>query len=172
MKRNLEIACLKNNISLHSIKKNDIANLRDWKNANRNSFFYKEIITDEQQIKWYEGYTSRDNDFMFMVLVKGNPIGCLGFRKKEAVIDLYNIIRGVNNVGHGEMHVAFYMMLNYIKDNYQEDIQCDVLIDNVAVNWYKKTGFAIYDEKEYYVMRIDKNEIPTMELIVKEANND
>lgn len=156
-------------IFLQSITEKDLENLRIWKNANNSSFFYKGIISPEQQTSWYQDYLQREFDYMFMVKdINQNSIGCLGFRLINNHIDLYNIIRGNHSTLHTSMKDAMYIMLNYITKLFIYPVQCDVLKNNPAVSWYKKCGFAILKEFDYYIMTIDSSQIPKIDIIIKE----
>lgn len=146
-------------IWIRSIKEEDNCLLREWKNKNRRSFFFQEIISWQQQINWYSNYLDRADDFMFVAMDRGTPFGCLGFRVQDENIDLYNIIRGVQNVGKSGMHKAMNIMLQYIKNNYKGIIKCDVLKNNKAVMWYQECGFALKEDLGYYVMEIDRKNI-------------
>ena len=174
MDRLISIQCMDNpEITLRSISDADQDNLRTWKNKHRTSFFYQETISSEQQKEWFQKYLGRQDDYMFIVEeVMGKnakkqrrPIGCMAFRQEDDdTIDLYNIIRGQESV-HVTMKDAIHLMLNYIKANFpNKRIKCDVLKDNPAVLWYKKCGFAIWEEKEYYIMGIEQADIPMMEV--------
>lgn len=148
----------------------DQERLRNWKNNHRRSFFYQEVIQPEQQIKWFQGYQSRGDDYMFMVEEEDCPIGCMAFRAEdENTVDLYNIIRGETSSGKVFMKDAMHLMLAYIKEKFPgRTIKCDVLKDNPAVFWYQKCGFAILEEREYYIMGIDRKDIPAIKIESKE----
>lgn len=153
-------------LRLVSASDDDRENLRIWKNSHRTSFFYQEIIQPEQQLKWFERYQSRADDYMFMVEEDGHPIGCMAFRvEDEEAVDLYNIIRGEDGGRKISMRNAMHVMLTYIRGKFPDrQIKCDVLKDNPAVKWYQKCGFAILEEKEYYIMGINKDDIPVIEI--------
>ncbi len=167
---------------IRTITSRDVETLRIWKNANRHSFFYQELISPEQQLKWYEGYRHRPDDNMFMVeeVLKDeteenryHAIGCMAFRRKDAeTVDLYNIIRGQRSRGTASMREAMSLMLNYIKLRFPGvRIKCDVLKDNPAVAWYEKCGLAIWKEKEYYIMGIAQKDIPDIEIEIIDEEN-
>lgn len=156
----------------------DQENLRIWKNSHKTSFFYQEIIQKEQQLQWFEKYQNRPDDYMFVVeellqengTTKCNSIGCMAFRiEDEDTIDLYNIIRGKESIGKVSMKDAMHMMLAYIHQQFPgKKIKCDVLKNNPAVKWYQKCGFAIWEEKEYYIMGISVENIPMIRIEAKE----
>lgn len=179
MNRKIQIWSEENKrIRLRTSEIEDQENLRTWKNGHRTSFFYQEIIQPEQQLKWFEGYQSRPDDYMFMVeemlqengKTTCNPIGCMAFRiEDDDTIDLYNIIRGTESMGKVSMKDAMYMMLTYIHQQFPDKkIKCDVLKDNPAVLWYQKCGFAIWEEKEYYIMGVSIEDIPMIKIDSKE----
>lgn len=148
----------------------DQERLRTWKNNHRTSFFYQEIIQPEQQFKWFQGYQDRADDYMFMVEEDCLSIGCMAFREEgKETIDLYNIIRGEEGNRKVSMKNAMHVMLAYISERFPDrKIKCDVLKDNPAVKWYQKCGFAILEEKEYYIMGISKEKIPDVEVTIEE----
>lgn len=164
------------NLVLREITVSDMENLRCWKNNNRKSFFYQEEILPEQQEKWFKGYLDRPYDYMFIVEENvetaseppEHAIGCMGFRVEEGqMIDIYNVIRGEVSRTQVTMRDAMHMMLRYAADTFTESrIKCDVLKDNSAVEWYKKCGLAIWEEREYYIMGICKENIPEMLITV------
>ena len=172
MAKKLIIINNSNNTSfyLETITSSDIELLRTWKNKHRSSFFYQKIISPEQQQEWYKDYCTRDDDYIFVLKSSSTDtsIGCLGFRLQTNEIDLYNIIRGNTDDKSLSMHDAMYVMLNFITQNYTTLIKCDVLKDNPAVKWYLKCGFAIQAEKEYYVMCINEDKIPKIDLLIEE----
>lgn len=127
------------------------------------------MITPEQQTSWYRDYLHREFDYMFIVKdINQNSIGCLGFRMIDNYIDMYNIIRGNHSSLRTSMKDAMHIMLNYITKSFPYPIQCDVLKNNPAVNWYKKCGFTIQKELDYYIMAINSSQIPQIEITIKE----
>lgn len=156
-------------LRLRAIGREDIENLRVWKNKNKGSFFLNRDITPEEQEKWFEAFKARDEDYMFVVeqLVDGDweSIGCMGFRRlaDEACVDAYNIMRGANPAPASfAMRDAFRLMLAYAASLYRDlPIRCKVLCKNPAVEWYKKNDFSIVGERseEYYLMELAKDSL-------------
>ncbi|WP_350551522.1 hypothetical protein [Pseudoalteromonas sp. 120-MNA-CIBAN-0494] len=137
--------------SLVSLSIANLENLRLWKNKHRNSFFHKEIITTKQQLEWFNSYLNDSENQMYIVMLNGEAIGCMGYRFKEGVIDVYNIMRGVEtNHEKFTMSDAFKLMLNFINYKYQKKISCVVLNENPAFNWYLKNEFEVKEEYETY----------------------
>lgn len=158
---------------LKEIDKNDIEDLRVWKNENKESFFLKEDITPKQQLSWFKNIYSPDNEnemFMVQEFVGGVfiNVGCMGFRKKNDDFDVYNIMRGRKLNSYYKMSTAFMMMNSYISKNFKGDICCKVLPENPAREWYELLGFEIEHEKAKFVLyKLNKSKIPNFELEVK-----
>lgn len=155
-------------LQLRSIAESDIENLRNWKNANKHSFFLNEDITPEQQQKWFSNFSKREYDHMFVVeqLAGGEwqAIGCMGFRKldDEGCVDAYNIIRSKKiEPASFTMSEAFSTMLAYAADMYPGlPLQVKVLSHNPAVEWYRKNEFSIIRTvNNYYLMELNKDSL-------------
>ena len=156
-------------LRLRAIDREDIENLRVWKNKNKGSFFLNRDITPEEQEKWFENFSARDEDFMFVVeqSVGGDwrSIGCMGFRHlpDEGCTDAYNIMRAERgSPASFTMSDAFRLMLKYAVEIYPElPVRCKVLCANPAVEWYQKNDFSIVGQsgEEYYLMELAKDSL-------------
>ena len=73
-KNKIQIISMEKDMVLSSINRDDLELLRKWKNANRESFFHKEIITKSDQEKWYNKYASSENYYIFMILYENTQI--------------------------------------------------------------------------------------------------
>jgi len=148
---------------LRSIAESDCENLRAWKNKYRHSFFYQEVISPEDQIRWFQGYLSRTDDYMFMV-GDDSDVGCMGFRLLEGKIDVYNVIRGIPDRGRkGLMRQAIQIMCAYALSSYGCEVGCKVLIYNPAIAWYEGCGFFKRTKCDTYfemVLNQDLTQIP------------
>jgi hypothetical protein len=160
---------------LKEIDKNDIEDLRVWKNINKQYFFLKHDITPSQQLHWFESMYSDDPDNKMFVVQEflGDTyvnVGCMGFRKKDYGWDVYNIMRGRKLNSDHKMSTAFMMMNAYISENFVGDICCKVLPGNPARKWYESLGFEIQSTAEEFVFyKLNKSKTPKFEL---EVNND
>jgi len=129
-------------VALRTIRTEDNENLRLWKNANRFSFFFQEIITPEMQARWFGEYLARADDYMFIALHRHAAIGCMGFRMLDGKADISNVILGCEDLGgRGLMGQALRLMCSFIQSNFTCAIRLDVLRDNPAVDWYRANGF-------------------------------
>lgn len=138
---------------VRTIAAEDIELLREWKNANRESFFFKEIITSEMQKKWFESYLHRDDDFMLMIVSNDAKIGCIGFRKLSDRIDLYNLMTAkAENAGKGHMARALELVCAEARQRYSGlPVMVSVLRKNPALAWYFRRGFVTEREHDTYL---------------------
>jgi RimJ/RimL family protein N-acetyltransferase len=154
MNRKYLLSCLEYpGILLRTIGYEDLGNLRNWKNENRQFFFFQGIISPEDQRNWFEGYLQREHDYMFMVLSDGGIIGCMGFRLQDGKGDIYNVILGVPEMGgRGTMGKAFNVMCSYALKNYPSGLGLKVLTENPARDWYLRNGFQKSGTKEDHLL--------------------
>ena len=156
----MELHDYKNRFKLRTINIEDIELLREWKNQHRSSFFHKEMITSEQQKDWYYKYSVDEDNVMFIVVNEnGESIGCMGYRKIDSGVDVYNIMRGVKEKNASfKMKEAFLVMLEYIHKHIDDNISCVVLNNNPAFNWYLSMGFILIKRHlEYSTLAFNKN---------------
>ncbi len=137
----------------------DCERLRAWKNAHRDSFFFRDMIKAEGQRAWFEGYLERADDWMFLILVGSEPIGCMGFRLRDDQIDVYNVILGRPEYGgQGVMSQAFRIMCSFAQTRLRREIVARVLKKNPALEWYRKHGFDVISEEDtHYLIKLDEN---------------
>ena len=146
-------------LTLRSIDHEDLERLRRWKNENREAFFFKGTISEQDQRDWYEAYLERPRDFMFIVEVEGCAVGCMGIRLLEDGWDVYNVIRSEAGLGgKGYMSRALDLMCAYASRVVRSSISAKVLRANPALSWYRGRGFEAVDTKDDYVLiRLRKN---------------
>lgn len=148
------------NVIMRSACVDDLESLRRWKNAFRDSFFYKKEISPDQQKVWFCDYEKREDDFMLMIVSDGTPIGCMGIRLIDGAWDAYNIILGdQQHRKNGIMGSCFQEMLSFARSLKSVRIALKVLKNNPAVGWYVKQGFDIDSETtDYYEMSYRRKE--------------
>jgi RimJ/RimL family protein N-acetyltransferase len=131
-------------VELRTIRQSDQCELRAWKNQNRKSFFFKELISESTQQEWFEKYLIRDGDYMFVVRVEGYSVGCMGIRLQEDTWDVYNVILGdLRFSKRGYMRQALQMMCSWAAELRPMRISAKVLKDNPAIEWYCRNGFKV-----------------------------
>ena len=157
MRQSFILSLAQDEISLRTSTASDCENLRLWKNENRFSFFFQEIITPQMQEVWFKQYLERENDYMFVVQYLGEVIGCMGFRLIDEQADVYNVILGKPEYGgKGIMGKAIALMCRYILQNMTQDIRLKVLRSNPTVKWYLKNRFReIAAPDNYFELKFD-----------------
>lgn len=130
-------------VRLRTAERADAERLRRWKNAHRQSFFFKDEISPEMQARWMEAYLQRADDYMFIVESGGEPVGCLALRVEDGVGDVYNVILGEASAGgQGVMSAALAMMLAFGRGR-ASTIGLKVLSGNEsAIRFYERNGFV------------------------------
>ena len=148
----------KDKISIKPINKSYLSKLRLWKNQNKNNFFHKDLITQEDQTKWYKLFKSRKNDYMFVITNNNSLVGCMGIRLINDEWDVYNVILGnLKYSKKGIMSIAFLKMIEYALSLKKTKISLKVLKNNPAIIWYKKQKFEIINSNEIFHTMIYKN---------------
>lgn len=168
MRQSFTISTQKDDLLLQTVESSDCENLRQWKNANRFSFFFQKIITPQMQEEWFIEYSKRINDYMFVVQYCGVSIGCMGFRLVDGYADVYNVILGNLEYGRkGLMGKALSIMCSYIFLHHTQNIGLDVLRTNPALNWYLKNGF--YEDLQqdtFFKLRLSTEKFRPIDILI------
>jgi RimJ/RimL family protein N-acetyltransferase len=131
-------------ITLRTIAESDLECLRNWKNKNRQYFFFQGMISPADQMRWFEGYLTREHDNMFMVVNDTLDIGCMGIRLLDRECDIYNVILGRPEMGGRRLMTrAFHLMCSYAAAEYKTRLTAKVLLTNPSINWYQQNGFRV-----------------------------
>jgi len=145
--------------SLRTINEGDIETLRGWKNEHREFFFYKEVITEEQQQVWYKRWSQEVYDHLFIVEVEMRRVGCIGTRLFKDTADVYNVILGDKQFGgRGIMSEALCATVAFSQFLYPGLPVCvRVLQANPAIGWYERNGFTrITANDEFVTMKWER----------------
>ena len=137
---------------LRSVEECDQARLRVWKNRNRKSFFFQEVITRTMQKEWFKDYSADPDNLLFMVEKGHIPVGCIGFKLRREGAEIYNCILGHQSLKRqGVMSQALRMMCAFIRTRGVGQIFLKVLRTNTAAQkWYLKNQFEkISSHKQY-----------------------
>jgi RimJ/RimL family protein N-acetyltransferase len=139
--------------AIRTITADDIELLRTWKNAHRKFFFYKEIISEEQQQAWFKRWLLEEHDHLFIVEVDKRSVGCIGTRLFQGTADVYNVILGDKQFkGSGIMSEALLATVAFSQFLYSGLPVCvRVLQDNPAIGWYERNGFTRIMANEEFV---------------------
>jgi RimJ/RimL family protein N-acetyltransferase len=138
---------------VRTIVEDDIDQLRVWKNAHRDGFFFKNTITPPMQEAWFRAYLMRTDDFMLIIVAGGEAVGSIGFRRLDDRVDLYNLMIGAQrDAGRGHMAKALDLVCQEVTRRYPATpIMVSVLRCNTALQWYFRRGFVVTREHEAYV---------------------
>lgn len=144
-------------IILNSIQRDNIEKIRIWKNENKNSFFYKKDISQPEQLAWFKKYIKTADDCIFIIKYLTETVGCIGFRKIENDIDIYNVMLGENKYkSSGIMSKSLKLLCSYLISIYGCSISAKVIKDNAALNWYLKNNFSIsIEEQDYFLITLN-----------------
>src|SRR3989338_2479461 len=143
-------------VILQTIGPADLEDLRAWKNADKEAFFFKGLITPEGQKQWFDGYLTRPGDFMFAVWAQGIKVGCMGFRILDDAADCYNIIGAPQGRGKGYLGQAMRLMCSFIQGEHSKSVGCLFWLSNPAISWYEKCGFRVAAKKsDHCKMELD-----------------
>lgn len=151
-----------NNPWLESVRGCHQDKLRRWKNHHAASFLHQKTISVTCQEEWFDAYLLRSEDFMFMVMERGQPIGCIGIRYRDGMWDLYNVIRGLSSLDSaGFMSLAFNMVVVFAQGIRPICVGCEVITGNPALSWYLRNGFVIVgDDPRVTAMRYQDKVVP------------
>lgn len=140
-------------IHLEKISHDTIHLMRKWRNHDHMSFRDRNLITHNQQEEWYIKYLSDLNYWYFIVYFGNVPIGSIGLSRidtDEAHIE--SLILGDKSYSRrGLMSDALEQMMTIFPF---KKYSLKVLKNNlVAIEFYKKNGFAVASEIEScYIM--------------------
>lgn len=130
-------------VRLRAVGPEDLEDLRTWKNANKQWFFFKGDITPGMQKEWYESYLERADDLLFIVEHAGGKAGAMGFRILDnGSADVYNVVAAPGAAGRGLMKAAMILLCSRIAATRTKDIGCLVLKGNPAAAYYGRCGFV------------------------------
>jgi ribosomal protein S18 acetylase RimI-like enzyme len=130
-------------VRLRSINRDDLEDLRKWKNSVKEGFFFKGEINEIMQKAWFADYHDRKDDYMFIVEHDGKNAGCMGFRLEKGRADVYNVIASPWGRGKGLLAAGMRLMCSYIASLHTKNIGCVVVKGNPAIEFYDRCGFWI-----------------------------
>ena len=162
MKTKIIAAITDDQIRMRSIGASDLETLRKWKNDHKDFFFFKNQITKEEQLKWFDHLNIKNDDHMFIIEKSNELIGCIGVRLYQEFADVYNVILG--NIAYKGQHImtnaveATVAFSNLIYNNVP--VRVRVLRNNPAIKWYERIGFRTIDYfEDHLLMQFDSTRI-------------
>ena len=153
-------------ISLRGLKKDDIEQLRIWRNDLYKHFRQYKPISETEQIRWY----NETKDIMFAVCDNGKLIGCAGLcyidlKNRSADLSIYIGKTYIDD----RAEIAIKLLFDYgfkelgleriYNDLFEYDIlkhdmllSCGMKVEGVARNKYYRDG-QFYNAKLYSILR-------------------
>jgi ribosomal protein S18 acetylase RimI-like enzyme len=132
----------------------DVQTLRVWKNDNRHAFHHKEIITPEQQDRWFAAFAGDPRQQLFVCEIDRELVACVGFRVKTASrVELFNLICG-SPAYRGTGLVTHFLegMRDALARKGYTEIELEVLKSNQeAAAWYARRGFRPQGEGDTFL---------------------
>ena len=155
-------------IILRPIRKKDIEKVRKLRNEYRFFFIHTDLISPEQQEKWYLSYLKKNNDFMFVIESENNDflgtIALYHVNYETYTAEFGRIMtRKVFNAPKRVGTKAIIGLLIFAKEVlHLREVNCCVLKDNFAKKIYEQIGFTFLCEKaDVAFYRIDLNHFST-----------
>ncbi len=146
------------NLMLRQIKKDDIEQLRQWRNDKEKTKFLRRIgnITPEMQIKWYEKYLDNPDEMAFAICEVENLNCLIGsvslYNFNQNQVEIGKILIGEDKVkGLGFGRLSFAMLMTYAFTKLQvvkpQKIVATVNKHNIpARTSYFRLGFKVVGE--------------------------
>lgn len=145
-----------NRVMLEPLVKNDLETLRILRNKKAGFFLSSTLISQEQQLAWYERYLCKNTDIMFRISLVDKPAFFVG------AVALYDIDQNKQQAEFGRLMIdkektsekglgyeatICACNIGFFNLNLKR-IYLDVFEDNLpAINTYRKAGFSVYDSK-------------------------
>jgi diamine N-acetyltransferase len=154
-------------LRLRPLSASDLRMTLAWRNRYdiRKSFFHSDIITMESHISWFERYSHREDDYVFIIeeRTSGRPIGQLSLYH----IDFYGhcaefgrLMIGEDDargLGHAKEATAMLVRAGF-DDMGMVEIYLEVYAQNsAAIAVYKSCGFVVDRQKDGVLKMIKKH---------------
>lgn len=149
-----KIRITSNEITLRPVLSSDLMKMRSWRNSDwaRSFFLNSEIISPEQQEKWYQSYINKTDDYMFIIELDNIDVGTVALyhvNHDEGSAEFGRLLiaekeaRG-RSIGEKVLRILSEFAFNDFK---LSKITLEVFSDNdKAVYIYQKVGFTVYDK--------------------------
>lgn len=155
-------------IVLNPLLECDIEDMRVLRNKYRHCFIYSEIISQDEQKKWYDKYINTPNDYMF-------SINKVGYNDFIGAVGLYDIKNNIGEFGRlmldkekiTENGLGVDIVLCACKIAFEQlqldKIKLEVFQDNIAAyKTYQKAGFNNYfseHKDDRVIFHMEKNKV-------------
>jgi len=139
-------------VHLRLISQQETELIRQWRNQDhiRVWFKYSEIISQDEQQVWWEGYQQRHNDLMFIIWqqAQARPVGTVALYHIDLKAGSAEfgrlIIASADDRGKGLAQEASQVLLDWARQELSlTRISLEVHLDNApAIALYRKLGFS------------------------------
>ena len=145
-------------LTIRPLRQDDIELIRLWRNHPevKNLFFSAHEITREQQMKWFESYLTKHNDYMFIIEERQGDsflrIGTVAlYEVNEYEAEFGRLLIGESSAkgkGYGKLitHLTCRIAFEQLA---VDSVKLEVIASNeIAITTYIRNGFRIVSEME------------------------
>lgn len=135
-------------VTFRNIEKRDLETIRQWRNTPEiaRNMFSSGVITEEQQLAWYESVCRGEHGHCWFVESDGQAVGYASLSRAERAEDTYEFGLYVGNQvvakwgGYGSA-ILFNIMQEAFEKLHAHKVICEVLAFNApAIHLYEKFG--------------------------------
>lgn len=140
-------------VRLRLLDRGDLPVTLEWRNdeGSRKWFRMSERIAPIEHERWFDGYASEPNDFVFMLELAGSLVGQLsvyGINVQAGTAEVGRFLTCPSARRHGYMSRGCVCLIDWCRSTMGlRELHLEVRADNVAaIRLYKKLGFAERNE--------------------------
>jgi diamine N-acetyltransferase len=142
-------------LTLRPITEADLDRTLNWRNLEDVRIWFKTSgrIDPGQHRAWFEQYSAKDDDFVFLVEFEGAPVGqasVYGINRTDRTAEVGRFIAAPEARGRGLMDLACAELLRFCADTLRlTSVYLDVKEDNGrAIALYRRQGFEEEGRRE------------------------
>ncbi len=146
-------------VTLKRLELNDIEEVRQWRNFNhiQNKMQYKEDISSEMQLIWFNSVNNKLNYYFIIIDEKGKRVGLINskdvdLKNKNGEGGIFISDRGVWNTVTPA--VASIILLNFsicCLQSFDRSLITIIKSNTSAINYNNKLGYSVVDEDDFVV---------------------
>ena len=139
-------------MKIKRIKEKHLESLRKIRNANREWFFNKDIISQESQLSWYKSIKDNAKIKFYIIEIDEEVAGSLSLTKTKSGIEIGNILLDDRFRGKGIMTEAIKKIIK----NKNKKFYARIILENTASqNLFERCGFV----KSAYILELNVKNI-------------
>jgi hypothetical protein len=146
-------------VTLKRLELNDIEEVRQWRNFNhiQNKMQYKEDISSEMQLIWFNSVNNKLNYYFIIIDETGKRVGLINskdvdLKNKNGEGGIFISDRGVWNTVTPA--VASIILLNFsicCLQSFDRSLITIIKSNTSAINYNNKLGYSVVDEDDFVV---------------------